>query len=595
MTASHTIPTRKLLSTLPWLAAWSPALLILALLVPLLVPVPFEDSWAFVQQYRDWCEGRYGTRELFAPHNNHPTVPGKLIYFAVLHFAGGDVALLPLVGWVLSLGIAAAVFAIARPHWRENPVHGAVLMFCVNLTVFSAAAGHSWIWDFVFLNFIAGACFAGGLALLSVHPSNWKRMTGAALFALTATFAFGSGFLGGVLLTAMVWTGSDGRPMRTRILICAGWLVFVLGAAWLALKGFGNATSTGGDGSRVGFLLGEPLLLAKFILMLLGYALGNGTSVDPMDLCPLMGLGVLLIFIACAVRLVQRRGDTLLLGAALPWILVALYGLGNAALIAYGRMRFSLISAMAPRYVVFTLFFTLGTLVLVFVLAKHEPASGRLRKAMQKLAWPLLGMFLAAQAVNWAWGHQQMRRDHERMRQESALLGFVNVLPADANTLWQLLADKDAVGNLSKFLRERDRLRGVSPASDDRLASIRRLPELSSKWAWFEAPVLHDGIIRLHGVCGLSKDLVSLPDAIVITAQTAGGEERIVAMARPEIPFDFYEHEWLRRLHLEHYFGWSREVSTALLPKGRITLRAYALDAAAKRVRAMAGVHELDL
>jgi hypothetical protein len=68
-----------------WLLAFSPAIFVLIYIWPLRLHVPYHDSWAFVKQYQDWVEGNYGWREFFAPHNAHPSAPGKLIYFTVMH------------------------------------------------------------------------------------------------------------------------------------------------------------------------------------------------------------------------------------------------------------------------------------------------------------------------------------------------------------------------------------------------------------------------------------------------------------------------------------------------------------------------------
>lgn len=574
--------------------AWSPAFLLLFLVAPLLVPVPFEDAWAFIRQYKSWCEGNYGWQEFMAPHNNHPSVPGKLIYFFVLHSLGGNVALLPLIGWALSLVISAGVFLLTRSLWSGRPWRGAVIMLCVNLIVFSAAAGHSWTWEFVFQNFIPGTSFIVALVLLSRPGLTGARLAGAGLVSMVGTFAFGSGFLGGVILSASVWSGLADRPLRFRLLTTGVWLLFTISTTWIALKAFGNATATGGEGSRVAFLLGQPLLMGQFILLLLGYALGNGTTTDPADLCPLMGLGVTILLVISVIGLIRQHRDKALWRQALPCLLVAIYGLCNASLIGYGRMRHSLISAMASRYIVFTLFFTLGTLLLVLVVILHQP-QGYLRRLAVNSSGPLLGGFLVVQGFNWHWGYQQILRDHVRMRQEAALLGFTSILPPEANALWELPGDPHGVAQLAKFLSGRGELPGVTFATSAQFSTFRKAPDLSSKWAWFDTPRLEGNVLRLYGAAGLSKDVLSLPDAIIITVQPAGGEEKILAVARTEVPFDFYENEWRRRLHLDHYFGWSRELTTDLLPKGAVTLKAYAYDVEAKRVRALSGAHQLQL
>src|SRR6476619_3848578 len=101
----------------PWLVGFVPALVILYLLLPLRGSVPYQDSWRFVGQYADWIEGNYTWEAFFAPHYVHPSAVGKVIYFAVLHWLGGHVSVLPLVGWTLSLVIAICVSVLLRPLW----------------------------------------------------------------------------------------------------------------------------------------------------------------------------------------------------------------------------------------------------------------------------------------------------------------------------------------------------------------------------------------------------------------------------------------------------------------------------------------------
>jgi hypothetical protein len=139
LSSTSRLPTFS--SLLCWLIAFSPAIFVLLYILPLRLHVPYHDSWAFVKQYQDWVEGRYGWREFFAPHNNHPSVPGKLIYFSVLHFFKGDTGLLPLVTWGLALLTSLAVLGLSRPWWRDHPGRGAALMFLANLSLFTLAQG----------------------------------------------------------------------------------------------------------------------------------------------------------------------------------------------------------------------------------------------------------------------------------------------------------------------------------------------------------------------------------------------------------------------------------------------------------------------
>jgi hypothetical protein len=584
----------RLLRGLGWALAWSPAIIILALLLPLRVPVPFEDAWAFVKQYRDWWQGDYGWRDYFAPHNNHPSAAGKLIYFAALHWNGGDVGVLPLLAWVFSLVIALSVWTMARPLWRQRPSRGMLLMFCANLTIFTAAQGHAWVWDFVFQNFIPGATFCAALALLWRWPGSWGALTAGFCLSLVGTFSFGTGFLGGLLLTPVVAMHFREKPVPWRGVVTASWLVLIAGAAFVALKAFGEATHTG-DESRVGSLMEHPALLGQFILVLLGYLLGNGTTMEPGTSCALLGLGLLIILLACVFRIWQLRKETTMVRAALPWLLITTFGLLNAGLISYGRLRSSLISAMAPRYVTFTLFFTLGVLMLAAVVALHDRPLGWFRLATRRTGIALAGAFIALHVVNWNHGWQHMKWEHERMLQDRALLSFAKVLPLDPEVMWQNLDHRDLTTRLALFLHEHDRLKSVRMVKGAAIADFRRGSPLPDKWAWLEKPVVHEGVMHLSGACGVSKDMVSLPELVLITAQAEGAAEQVVSFATPRQPFDFFENEWLRRQHPGHYFGWERNLAVTRFPTGKVTVRAYGYWMRGYTVRALHREHVMDL
>ena len=92
----------------------------------------------------------------------------------------------------------------------------------------------------------------------------------------------------------------------------------------------------------------------------------------------------------------------------------------------------------------------------------------------------------------------------------------------------------------------------------------------------------------VEGTCGLNKELESLPDLIVLTAQLEGAPERMVAFTVPKLPDDFFERSLMRRRHADHYFGWSLELKPGLLPAGKpVTIRAYAFDGDKRRATPM--------
>lgn len=586
--SSFSVVLRRLARLWPWALAVLPAFLLLMMMTPLRVAVPYLDSWAFVKQYQDWIQGQYGWQEFLAPHYNHPSVPGKAIYFAVLHWLHGDVGLLPWLSWAFSAVISGCVLLLSRPLWKGRPVLGAGLFFCANLTIFSAAQGGVWIWDFVFQNYLPGLCLVSGLVLLSAPSLRVWRILVAGFLGVIATFSFGSGFLVALLFSMLIWHGLRESSLSKRCLVVTLWLAFHGVMAWVALKGF--ETKARESGSLL-LLLDRPLLRLQFVLILLGRMLGEGTVFQPQVPCLVMGSGLVAVFVACGVFVVRRRHDPQMISVALPWIACCLFGVGNAVLICIGRMDNTFSNVLAERFITFTLFFVLGTLFLVVLVMQRGNASRFILRRTRGAAGAMVAVFVALHVVNWEWGWQAMKVEHMIMEQERSLLSFAKVLPLDPDRLWNHYT-QESTASLAIFLADHDQLREVEFVTDKRLSSLKCSKALSSKWARFDRLIqLHDGTWQASGVCGFDD---FLPDLVILTAQAEGSEESIIALAPPLLPDTFFEGPEQRRRYADHFYEWSQVLDVSLLPKGPATFRAYLYEQDYQRVRPLEGMHVLN-
>lgn len=572
----------------PCVVGFAPSVVLLAMMLPLRGLVPFLDSWRFVGQYKNWMDGQYGWGAFLAPHYAHPSVVGKLIYFAVLHWLHGEVGLLPFLSWGFSAFIAVCVCLLSRPLWVGKPVQGGLLMLCANLIIFSPAQGEAWLWDFLFQNFIPGACLVAGIVILSAGRLAAGRITAAAALGVIAAFSFASGFLVGALFSILIWDGTRGMSPAQRCLRMGAWLAFIGIVTSSAVLPAADA-----EGTAVGDLLvpDRPGMRLQFLLALLGRMLGEGTVFEPQKLAAVMGGALLLVFLACVAFLIHHRHHRGLVSASLPWIACSLYGLGSALLICQGRMQKSLGLALADRYASLTLFFVLGTLFLAVAVLRHGVPATTSVRWLRKSSVPLLTVFIAALVLNWKQGNQTMKLWHTRMEQERAMLAFVRVLPPDPGWMGDRQTRRSTF-RLAKFLADHDRLRHVTMASDNRLSAYQQGEKVPAEWACLDKPVrLDDGRWKLGGRGGLWDN--SVADLILITAESAAGGEQIVALAAPFLPDTFWERLAQRRRYPEHFFGWSQTISLAALPVGELTLRAYIIDHDKQHVRPMDGTHKV--
>lgn len=581
-----------------WLAAFSPALITLLCIVSYRVPVPYHDSWAFVEQYQSWVEGRYSWAQFFAPHNMHPSAFGKLLYFATLHWLRGDMTALVLMNWFLSLGVALSVLIMLRSVWMGHPLRGICITIIANLTIFTAAQGGTWLWDFVFQNYMPGFCLAVGLLVLSSRWLMVARICVSMALSVIAAFSFGSGFTVGFLLAPMVWLVQLESSPRRRRLVTGTWCLLALLVTLLVLKGTQIGAVAMGSSSNDSGTLDRPWMALQYILIVLGSGLGKGTPMEHELLCMICGaIGVLVLF-AGLIQLWRRRKELGLYLTVWPWLAFVGFGLANAVMICTGRMSKTFLTALAPRYVVFSLFFVLGVIMLTVVLALRDvtthPSSCRTR-GWKVCAAPAAMIIILLQCANWGHGVHQMQWFHNRLAQNRASFVLARVLPLQPERFWQL-DGRTATTRLAVFLDTQNKLQGVTMVSSNSLSAFRQARELPEKMASFDTlQVMSGGTFRAAGKAALTKSFEEVADLVLITAVGPGQEEKIVAFNMPLMPEDFFESTAMLRAYASHYCGWEIQLKREELPQGTgVILRAYVFDGVTRRVRPIVGQFKVD-
>ncbi len=456
------MPFRHLMSLvrpafLWWVAAWLPAVGILLCIRWDHVAVPYHDSWVFVNDYRAWEEGHYSWRQFLAPVIMQPAVYGKALYFVVMHWFRGQVTLLMLLSWFLSLGTSLAVCAMSRRIWRVSAMTGAVLMMVVNLVIFSAAQSSAWLVDIIFQNHTPGFCLAVGLWLLSSERRQWGwRLIIAGTLALVAVDAYASGFVVGFLLAPAVWWALGSCQPGRRRLLMGMWGLWVVLLTWLVLLGPapGLGTLSGASAPETSMNgMGRLLLRCEYVLAVLGSGLGKGFPLDEQIICPIIGGLLILVLAGCLYVLWKRRSQPGLWFSSYPWLAFCAYGLANAAMICFGRMRYTLITALAPRYLMLSGFFVLGLVLLVAELRGRE--TGKQNTAPSSQAeWPwgpvALSLLAFTLSINWFFGVSTMHWYHDVVLQNRAAMMFADVLPLPQSRFSQLdFQDGTTPGSLS--------------------------------------------------------------------------------------------------------------------------------------------------
>jgi hypothetical protein len=303
--------------------------------------VPFWDEYKLALLAEKWDARTLNFNDLWAFHNEHRPVWPRLVDLILVEQTRWNRQIMMsvhlLVGVATALLVFSAVAATLRQRWLWLP-----LLVPVSLLVLSWGQAENWFWAWQ-LGFL-GVSFGAAICLRAfVVPSpasmSWRRFGVAMLGALVASLASAAGLLLWIGFLPAVWLAGRRRLALWIATGAAYWLVY--------LQGFQRAFQAQPSLSR----------MAAYASMWLGAPLA---VYDPILAIVLGFLGPILL-VAVLVVAWRVRGT---LAPHAPWISLALYTLGVAAVTAEGRTSMGLIEAMTSRYQTFSVLFWVALLVI---------------------------------------------------------------------------------------------------------------------------------------------------------------------------------------------------------------------------------------
>ncbi|HEX5050998.1 MAG TPA: hypothetical protein VFZ65_04440 [Planctomycetota bacterium] len=381
---------------------WHLALILLAALVPALpwlVDLPhfgalqYNDYYGIVAQVLD--DGHFSAdpmRWLLLKSNEHTVTIPALLYAANFALTNGDNRTLSLLAIVFAILCALLAGSMIRRGCGAGPWLQAGATFVASALWFTPAAAHSYVLGFSGTIWITANLLTvwAMWRLVRVRRDDRARavlpvIVIGALGALTYTTNLS---LWPALLLGAVLLGLDRRKIA--LLAFGTALVFLM--QWLLRhhpEGHPALNSSLGPvveftGAYLAWPFTGEVAVARF--------------------AGLFGMAV--VFVALVwLLLVRDRGQT---RAAAPFLMLAIYGLGNAIGTAVGRSAWGIHAAPASRYVSLAMSFWLGVLGLGAWLALRVLA--RRREGGDALRPVRIGVVLAAATLmlsTWIFGQQE--------------------------------------------------------------------------------------------------------------------------------------------------------------------------------------------
>ena len=554
------------------------------------VNVPYWDEWdddsagLFVKLKT----GQLTFGDLWAQHNESRFVLLRtfvLLLGSLTHWnLGYEIA----VTFFLACAVACAVYWLGRPAFAGRPAAGWAVLFISSLLVFSPAQSEAWLWGMEMILYLPLACILFSLLVLRSKAGETAKWFSCAALAVVSTYSFCNGMLAWIVLFPVMFLaeGRDGFKKKSRAALC--WLLAFFANAAVYFHDYNFPQSNG----FWQMLWSEPWRVARYFFVFLGGPLVDRYSAHCLETATIIGIVLAVLFAAICLCLFRWRKNLPLTRLAWPWLAVGSYGILSALLATTGRSALGLEQALSPRYGIFGISLMVALAHLVTLLAFHSPAKNDFGKpggsqpgfALVALGATVILLHALAFPAN-VLNLSVLRLD---LLLGKASLQFLDALPP------QPAATSFLFPNYATLKKNADALNQLGVRKDDlikttRLADFKLNPQPDCG-AIGSTQTVGD-YIYLSG-WALSANRKTAADCVLFTYESPDIKPVIFALmdsrfGRADLVAKFHDRAYVAA-------GWQKAIRPQDLPKGALTLKAWAYDVQTRQVTPLQNEFHLD-
>ncbi|HYG77725.1 MAG TPA: hypothetical protein VEK08_22155 [Planctomycetota bacterium] len=507
-------------------AALSPGLLIASIVWKTGVDVPFWDEWELVPVFKKAFTGTLTWNDLFAQHNEHRIFFPRLIFIGLARIFQWNVCV-PMYVNVLCVFLASvALYRVQKRTLDLPPDRHYALWFLTNLMLFTPFQGHAWIW---------GICLTNTIPLLTLVLCLWtcssplsfpSKFAACAALSIFGTFSTGNGMLNWGLAFPLLFSAPTWSDVFKRKGSMVLWISLAACSAALYFHGYWKPAKH----PSLLSVVDAPYDAVRYFFAFLGAPLGHGSGIPVLVLTKFVALIIVLMFALCLAYVLWCR-QYALFQRVLPWAVLGLYSLLNAAVIAVGRAGFGIPQALSPRYAVFSVALIVAVVQLYVIVSAEIQKKPREQNAFSwsGLSLCLLTVFLMLHVQTSAQSLAEFGTLYARNLRMKAAITLIDIGPSEP----LLHMDDRKYSEFREYALTANNLKLFRQP----LITDRRISLIAASSA--ETPInigAADGIrhnekgnVIVHG-WGLAPDGKRPADMLLLTASVGVGEELIVEL-----------------------------------------------------------------
>lgn len=336
-----------------WWAAVAAVLLIplafnLWLIAAFGVNTPVFDQWWMGYQFAQISFHGFDWAYVFRQANeSRPAVP-LMVSYGLAHFTDWNSQVEMVLSQAILFFTAVGLGVVGRRTLGLSLTGGVALGGLSAALLMSPVQGENLLWGIQAILYYPAACLVGCM-LIATRPMPFA-VKFLILIALcwVSTFSYANGMSLWLIVPWLLFFDWQGCSRAARVGSVFAWILAAVGTVWQYFDGYEKPAQHPGFGE----VATHPVEAVKSFVLYLGAPLSAGGHQLPLALAS--GLILLSVLALLVGWLIGSSHGRKVFPRALPWLVLAAYGLIAGLGIVVGRLGFGASYALAPRYVAFS-------------------------------------------------------------------------------------------------------------------------------------------------------------------------------------------------------------------------------------------------
>ena len=542
------------------------------------VDLPQWDEWVGVTFLYKLNAGTLSLSDLFAQQNEYRQFFPNLIFVFVGRLTKFDVRYHMGISLLTACLISFNIYHLGKLT-LEHVGDRLRAYVAANLLIFSPVQNDNWLQGQQLVYFFPIACLSTCFVIATASRRRFvTRCIACAVLSIISTFSSVNGILCWLLVLPVLWAWAPAERGSKRWLVIA-WIAGFSLSAILYMYGYRKPSVH----PTALYFFDHPAQIAVYFFNVMGRPL----TYFPLMLAPVIGFGIVAIFIWTGVQLIRRLKSPVDARRRIVWLMMGAYSLLTALLITFGRSGFGVSQSLSGRYTTFTIYLPLA-LVYLLTIEVRRGARGpdsRWNRVVPRL--PIAAMILIQLPI-YLFAVRSANEAHASQLQVKSCILLTNVIDdrcltekgyPSPDVFRQLANHADSLGLLRPPLIKSRNARDLATV-DSSLSNADKSSVDVSQTGGHE--YIASGQATFPGT-GLP------PDTVLLAYDDGKGDDIIFAVAFPATDRP------LRNTLLGKGVdaGWRGTFDTRKLPSGPLRLTAWGFDAQTAKAYRLTGEHTI--